>query len=103
MSIRTCKIYKILNKIQESKNVMIHDDSYPEKEQKAKESNSKIHSVEKNWWFVLIHTWKINEIWNFKLLLTEKDLLKITRKSLIHVDSYKEIDKYLKKAYPKDF
>ena len=49
MSIHTCKIYKILNRIQESKNVMIRVDSNPEKEQKAKESNLKIHSVEQNW------------------------------------------------------
>ena len=57
MSIRTCKIYKILNRVQESKNVMIHVDSYPEKEQKAKESNLGIYSVlKKNLRFVLIRT-----------------------------------------------
>ena len=28
MSIRTCKIYKILNRVQESENVMIRVDSY---------------------------------------------------------------------------
>ena len=49
MSIHTCKIYKILNRVQESENVMIRVDSYPKKEQRAKETNLKIHSVEKNW------------------------------------------------------
>ena len=34
MSIRTCKVYKILNRVQKSEKVMIHIDSYPEKEQK---------------------------------------------------------------------
>ena len=43
MSIRTCKVYKILNRVQESENVMIRIDSYPEKEQKAKESNLGIY------------------------------------------------------------
>ena len=43
MSIHTCKVYKILNRVQESENVMIHVDSYPEKEQKAKESNLGIY------------------------------------------------------------
>ena len=38
MLIRTCNIYKILNRVQESENVMIRVDSYPEKEQKAKEN-----------------------------------------------------------------
>ena len=43
MSIHTCKVYKILNRVQESENVMIRIDSYPEKEQKAKESNLGIY------------------------------------------------------------
>ena len=47
MSIRTCKVYKILNRVQKSENVMIRVDSYPGKEQKAKENNLKIHSVKK--------------------------------------------------------
>ena len=48
MSIRTCKVYKILNRVQESENVMICVDSYPEKEQKAKKkSNLGIYSVKK--------------------------------------------------------
>ena len=38
MSIHTCKIYKILNRVQESENVMIPVDSYPEKEQKIKKN-----------------------------------------------------------------
>ena len=36
MLIRTCKVYKILNRVQKNKNVMICVDSYPEKELKAK-------------------------------------------------------------------
>ena len=39
----------------------------------------------------------------FQVFEIEKELFKIARKSLIHVDSYKKIDKYSKKAYPKDF
>ena len=50
MSIRTCKVYKILNRVQESENVMIHIDSYPEKEQKAKESNLGIYIQLKKTW-----------------------------------------------------
>ena len=49
MSICTCKVYKILNRAQESENVKIHVDSYPEKEQKAKESNLGIYIQFKNW------------------------------------------------------
>ena len=51
VSIHTCKVYKIPNRVQESGNVMIHIDSYPEKEQKAKESNLGIYiySLKKNW------------------------------------------------------
>ena len=45
MLICTCKVYKILNRVQESENVMIHVDLYPEKEQKAKESNLGIYTV----------------------------------------------------------
>ena len=45
MSIRTCKVDKILNRVQESENMMICVDSYPEKEQKAKESNLGIYLV----------------------------------------------------------
>ena len=52
---------------------------------------------------MLIRTRKINKTQNFKLFEIEKELFKTTRKSLIHVDLYKKIDKYLKKAYPKDF
>ena len=52
---------------------------------------------------MLIRTSKISKIWNFKSFKIEKELFKIAKKkSSIHVDSYKEIDKYLKKAYPKD-
>ena len=47
MSIHTCKVYKILNRVQESENVMIRVDSYPKKEQKAKESNLGIYTVKK--------------------------------------------------------
>ena len=36
-------------------------------------------------------------------LRLKKNFSKLQRKSLIRVDSYKKIDKYLKKAYPKDF
>ena len=43
MSNRTCKVYRILNRVQESENVVIHVDSYPEKEQKAKESSLGIY------------------------------------------------------------
>ena len=50
MSIRTCKIYKILNRVQESENVMIRGDSYLKKSIK---------------------------IWNFKLFVIEKELLKL--------------------------
>ena len=35
MSNRTCKVYRILNRVQKSENVMIRVDSYPEKEQKS--------------------------------------------------------------------
>ena len=51
VSIHTCKIYKIFNRVQESENVMIHVDSYSKKkkEQKAKESNLGIYLVKKNW------------------------------------------------------
>ena len=81
MSIHTCKIYKILNRVQESENVMIPVDSYPEKEQKIKKNQ-----------------------WNTKFYVTShRERSKIARKSLIRVDSYRKIDKYLKKAYPKDF
>ena len=62
MSICTCKVYKILNRAQESENVKTRVDSYPKKEQKAKESNLGIHIQLKNWSFMLIHTRKINKI-----------------------------------------
>ena len=43
----------------------------------------------------------------FQVICDRKRTFKITKKNqkktLIHVDSYKKIDKYLKKAYPKDF
>ena len=47
LSIRTYKVYKILNRVQESENVMIRVDLYPGKEQKARESHLGIHSVKK--------------------------------------------------------
>ena len=47
MSIHTCKIYKILNRVQESENVMIHVDLYSKKEQKVKESNWGIYPVKR--------------------------------------------------------
>ena len=59
---------------------------------------------------MLIWSRKINKTQNFKsfdieneLFLKKKKKKKNTRKSLIRVDSYKKIDKYLKKAYPKNF
>ena len=36
MSIRTCKVYKILNRVQENENVMIRVDSYLKKNKKLK-------------------------------------------------------------------
>ena len=39
----------------------------------------------------------------FQVICDRIRTFKITRKSLICVDSYKKIDKYLKKAYLKDF
>ena len=39
----------------------------------------------------------------FQVICDRKRTFKITRKSLIRVDSYKRIDTYLKKADPKDF
>ena len=48
MSIHTCKVYKILNRVQENEHVMICFDSYPKKKkkkkiQKAKESHLGIY------------------------------------------------------------
>ena len=100
MSICTCKVYKILNRVQKNENVMILVDSYPEKEQKAKESSLEIYIQLKK---LVIRTQKINKTGNFKSFEIEKELSKITRKSLIRVDSYKKIDKYLKKASQKTF
>ena len=36
VSIRTCKVYEILNRVQESENVIIRIDLYPKKEQKKR-------------------------------------------------------------------
>ena len=36
----------------------------------------------------------------FQVICDRKRAFKIVRKSLFHVDSYKEIDKYLKKGLP---
>ena len=39
----------------------------------------------------------------YQVICDRKRAFKIVRRSLIRVDSYKKIDKYLKKAHRKDF
>ena len=72
---RTCKVYRILNRVHRGKNVVIRVDSYLKKKKKTE----------------------------FQVIFDRKRDFKIVRKSLIHVDSSKEIDKYLKRLTQKTF